>query len=750
MVKSITGYSDKISVQAGETIRFMVSCEQPGPYRAELVRVVCGDLNPNGPGIKLPAVDCPINGTYEGRHQAIHNGSYVFVPATPQLACGEGFTVQAMIWPTTPRLREQVLLSCWSAERSAGFELIIDADGGAALRLGDGNGGVETVSTGQPLLERVWCFVCANYDPATRQVSVHQRRQVAYARLETTASAARTVAFAPDAAQAPLLMAARLAGTEASGRRRTEAHYNGRIDSPRLSRRALPLDEALALHQRPLPERLRPSLIGAWDFAQEIPTQRVVDISSNALHGETVNLPARAMSGYNWSGAEMNWSVAPHEYGAIHFHDDDIYDAGWDSDFALIVPETLRSGCYAVHVDTDEDEDYISFFVRRPAGKPSAKILYLAETATYLAYANHAFNFAVRMVEMLANHLVVIDRWEQHLNLHPELGNSLYDLHSDGSGICYSSRLRPVLNMRPKAMSSTAGIGSMLWGYNADTHLIDWLEAEGFAFDVATDEDLHAEGAALLGDYRVVLTGTHPEYYSAAMLQALHDYTARGGRLMYTGGNGFYWRIAYHPTLPGVIEVRRAEDGTRAWVARPGEYYHSFTGEYGGLWRRQNRPPQQLVGTGFIAQGFDLSSPYRRTPESADPRVAFAFEGIGMDETVGGFGLIGGGAGGLEVDIADPELGTPPHALVVASSEELTDTYLLVNEDLPIATPDTMGSANPRIRSDVVFFETGNGGAVFAFSSIAWCGSLAHNGYDNNVGRLTGNVLRRFASGEPF
>jgi N,N-dimethylformamidase len=87
MVKSITGYSDKISVQAGETIRFMVSCEQPGPYRAELVRVVCGDLNPNGPGIKLPAVDCPINGTYEGRHQAIHNGSYVFVPATPQLAC---------------------------------------------------------------------------------------------------------------------------------------------------------------------------------------------------------------------------------------------------------------------------------------------------------------------------------------------------------------------------------------------------------------------------------------------------------------------------------------------------------------------------------------------------------------------------------------------------------------------------------------------------------------------------------------
>ena len=54
MVKSITGYSDKISVQAGETIRFMVSCAKPGPYRAELVRVVCGDLNPKGPASSCP------------------------------------------------------------------------------------------------------------------------------------------------------------------------------------------------------------------------------------------------------------------------------------------------------------------------------------------------------------------------------------------------------------------------------------------------------------------------------------------------------------------------------------------------------------------------------------------------------------------------------------------------------------------------------------------------------------------------
>ena len=97
------------------------------------------------------------------------------------------------------------------------------------------------------------------------------------------------------------------------------------------------------------------------------------------------------------------------------------------------------------------------------------------------------------------------------------------------------------------------------------------------------------------------------------MLDALADWLDAGGRLMYMGGNGFYWRIAYCPDNPAIIEVRRAEDGTRAWIAEPGEYYHAFTGEYGGLWRRIGRPPNQLVGIGFAAQGFDGGTHYRLT-----------------------------------------------------------------------------------------------------------------------------------------
>ena len=65
---------------------------------------------------------------------------------------------------------------------------------------------------------------------------------------------------------------------------------------------------------------------------------------------------------------------------------------------------------------------------------------------------------------------------------------------------------------------------------------------------------------------------------------------------------------------------------------------------------------------------------------------------------------------------------------------------------LPSSDPD----APDALRADMVFFETPGGGAVFSVGSIAWCGSLSWNGYDNNVAKITANVLRRFNDPAPF
>ena len=158
------------------------------------------------------------------------------------------------------------------------------------------------------------------------------------------------------------------------------------------------------------------------------------------------------------------------------------------------------------------------------------------------------------------------------------------------------------------------------------------------------------------------------------------------------------------------MEVRRNEDGTRAWAAEPGEYYHSFTGEYGGLWRRQGRPPQMIAGNGFIAQGFDDSSYYLRQEGSFDPRARFIFEGIADDERIGDFGLVGNGAAGLELDHVDRLLGSPPNTLVLASSTGHSDIYQVVAEEILINYPGTGGTVSPLVKADLVFYETAAGG----------------------------------------
>jgi N,N-dimethylformamidase len=131
--------------------------------------------------------------------------------------------------------------------------------------------------------------------------------------------------------------------------------------------------------------------------------------------------------------------------------------------------------------------------------------------------------------------------------------------------------------------------------------------------------------------------------------------------------------------------------------------------------------------------------------------VSWAFEGIEYDEKLGNFGFVGGGAAGTELDIVDTMLGSPPHTLVVATSAgRHTEAYLLVMEDYGFSQQGIDGTQHPRVRSDIAYHETPNGGACFAFSSIAFCGSLPWNNCDNNISKLVGNVLNRFMKDGPL
>lgn len=748
----IVGYSDRLSVAPGESIRFMVS-SQHSSYRARLVQLIHGDPNPDGPGLKERMIASSVDGDYSGRVQTYPRGSYVQVPDRQPLRGLNSFSLQVWVFATTPEKGTQGLLGRWSAPDGRGFALVIEADGQIALWLGDSGGEVCRLKAGIPLRKGYWYGIAASYDAATGDAALVQRPYPLWpldaSNVALEANLAAGAVVAPDGT--PFLMAGLWAGTD-GGRATVQESFNGRLENPRLFASALALSTLERLAAGTPPAELGVNPLAAWDFARDIPTATIRDTGPHELHGEAVNLPARAMKGHAFSGLVFNWTQAPDEYAAIHFHDDDLEDCGWEADFALTVPDSLRSGVYAVKLTSGEDEDYLPFFVRPKDRKASAKILFLVPTNSYLAYANfHEFSdpeLAEYMRGLGIQFSYPVQKQDAYMVQESLL--SCYDHHSDGSGTCYSSFLRPILNLRPNVNLQilTAGKGAP-HQFNADLHLVDWLIEQEFEFDVATDEDLEFEGLALLQQYKVVLTGSHHEYWTKAGLDALDSYLGRGGRFMYMAGNGLYWVTTFAPGRPHAVEIRRW-GGTQSWTAEPGEYHHSTTGEQGGLWRARGLAPQRYVGVGFTAQGFDYSVPYIRQPGSFDPRAAWIFEGVGPDEPIGDFGLVQGGACGFEVDRVDFALGSPPHTLVLATGAGFSDVYQHVIEEVGHSDPNQGGTTHPLVKGDMAYFETDNGGAVFSTGSIAYFGSLSHNNYDNNVSRITGNVLRRFAQAGPL
>ena len=735
MQPELTGYTDRFSVASGQRIRFMVSTDAPA-YEATLVRLIHADENPAGPGFKEEVIDNPANKQYAGRKQITHAGSFVLVEHMPQL---ESFTLQAWIYPTTPgKGQVQGIITQWSQEAATGYALVIGENGDLNFWLGRGNGQVERISTGKALRAREWYFVTAAYDAAKGQVRLYQLPGASWPDDPSSATIEQS-AQPPVPSDAPLLFAAAY-GEDIQGRYIAgRGLYNGKIDNPHIVGSALQPAEIESFKQGTPPSGS--DLIASWDFADGISTSKVTDRGRHGLHGKVINMPCRAVTGHKWTGEEVDFKRATAEYGAIHFHEDDLDDARWETDFELTIPEGLRSGIYAARLTAGAQEDYIPFVVRPPVGKPSASVLVLLPTMTYLAYANYR-SFEASEDENGNIRQSVPHFNDTYLSEHPEFSKSLYDLHTDGSGFCYSSRLRPILNMRPKYRWGLVGAPRH---FPADLYLPDWLEEKGIAYDVVTDEDLHFDGLGLLENYRVLMTGTHPEYWTTPMSDALEAYLAQGGKLMYLGGNGFYWITSVDPERPHMVEVRRSIAGTRAWESAPGELYHSTTGEYGGLWRHRGRAPNRISGVGFTAQGWDNRPPgYDRKPDSFNERAAFIFAGIGKDEVIGDFGLALGGAAGDEIDRADYRLGTPYHTLLLASASGYDKRVMPVIEGFNSLEKKMFFEDTGTVRADMVYFETPSGGEVFSSSAITWCASLSHNHYDNNVSRITENVVRKF------
>ncbi|MGR0220654.1 N,N-dimethylformamidase beta subunit family domain-containing protein [Agromyces sp. ZXT2-6] len=322
----------------------------------------------------------------------------------------------------------------------------------------------------------------------------------------------------------------------------------------------------------------------------------------------------------------------------------------WPESLTFDVPVDWPSGLYAVRLQSTDGLTRDVPFTVRPA-QPSASVAVLLPTLTYRSY-NH---------------------WG---------GHNQYTVGQGGT-----RRTMSMLAPHARVPVDATGRRDHLW--YSDQLLFRWMSAQGIAYDMFEDQDLHIS-SEWLDDYQVLVLPTHPEYWTETMRTNLIRWVEGGGRLLYLGGNGIYERVTYDAAANAV--TFRAADGSRD--------------EY----RRAGLPESQIFGIAYDPTVWGSYAPFKVSRDHA----LFAGTGLRVGDTFGASGY-NGPASGWEVD---GRLGLGGDA---AADQVLAEGL----------------HSRP---SSMVFMERPNGGFVFSAGSLTFVGGLDA---DSRMSALLKNVFDR-------
>ena len=797
----LAGYTDRLSARPGDTVKFYLSAaattgnktsngetnDQENllnngliPVRARLTSSICADPNPKGQGI----IEKDASLYFEERiigigHQPVPRGSFAQTCSNLKLSSLSLSTnvrkIKIELWfyptliPATKRhttRKKPVVQNIWSW--GEGFRLDLLPTGQLNVlfnnkeKLSEITKWEASCTATKTLKQKRWYHITTvlelsgdNKTDLSCHISIKEKDDDGTILTRSSSTAIPTLAAVGDnqiltpldSINAPFALA-------------TDGSLNGRLEDPCIKIET---------------ENAGEHLFASWDTSHynsadlwDIPcndglmcaSKESDDIGEDYCNHSLIlhHHPTRGVKGRRWNGTEFCWTKCPRHYGAIHFHDDDIYDFRWKTDMEWKVPTNIPSGIYimrfvtttsdATTLDDPQHEEALPIFIcapkipvsvstlegdanHAPTTTKQNKLALLIPTFTYVMYGNHARPDFEKDMWLARTKQASPASYPYNPVIFPAYGHSTYDFHSDQSGIHFASHLRPLFNLRPgyitfsrvggyndadqeTQMNSGTAFCSGLRHFPADSHIVSWLHHFGFDFDVITDHELHREGAEALSQYSTLLTCTHPEYHTPQSLDALQKYRdVQGGNLIYLGGNGFYWKIGASsgplsktkdedndgPLSCGLLEIRRCEGGVRTWAAEAGEYYNLLDGMYGGLWRNSGRPPSKLAGIGFAAQGSFIGKPYRRTCWDRPDITDWVYAGISEQDAAifGNFGFSGDGAAGYELDRIDPndELYQDGDIVILAQADTKADSrYALVPEEVLTPWTNLAGTSN--------------------------------------------------------
>lgn len=743
--RTLLGYSSELSVRPGDKIDFYVSDFSGEGFTADLVKVINGDaVSRYREMFQVDPVASSFEGRYAGIKQELELGSYVEIqnPVLPT----KSFTVGAYIYPTfnpetykapdlenidpfhPPSLnightiKRQTVVSRRDDKNNTGW----------ALQLNEKNqlvfiseGYEKTIDLKLNTFD--WSYVALSYDAISGSFTLFMLETPFSAADKFTARWAKETGTTSISHTGPLRIGATRNG---AGNKRDKPHsvFNGRVQDVKFINRALKQKDIELLMQ----EKSTIKASAHFDFSKA-EGHKVIDSANPANKGTIYNLPELAIRGC-FSKGSINVNENPEEFNAIKFNADDLYDAEWKRSFSYKIPNDLKSGIYAARLKQGNFVEYITFFVAAAKGKPQAKLAVWMSEYNYLAYSN--ITLGVTAKKNYPGHNFN-DSDLDFLRDNPEFGTGcVYNQHADGLYYIYGSRKRPDIHMKP---------GGFAYNFVQDTHITAMLEHFDVDYDIITDELIDNE-PELLKQYTCIVSSSHPEYVTSQMFDAVESYQAEGGRFMYIGGNGWFWSVGTHPTLPGVMESRN--------FAPTAERYLT-DGRRGGLMIEAGRNTGVTFGNEMSGMIFNGSSSMKKLPDAENPRAKWIFSGCKEGLHFGTYGIdkVRGGCAGFEIDRYNAGNGAPRHALHLADSTPLMHTIEHVKiSSVPvnITYEQKECAIDQWAKASVVFFETAKGGAMFSTGSITWISSAPENNWDNDICRITMNVVKRFIDSSPF
>jgi hypothetical protein len=360
----------------------------------------------------------------------------------------------------------------------------------------------------------------------------------------------------------------------------------------------------------------------------------------------------------------------------------------WPVSCSLPVPRDWRPGAYLARLDTDGAYTFVPFVVRALHPGAYSRMVVQLSTNTWQAYNRYG-------------------------------GKSLYGAWAPG----LVGRASKVSFHRPYDYLATDGSGQFfLW----EAPFLAWLESQGYAYEVCTNQDLHAD-PELLSPYNLFVSVGHDEYYSKEMFDALEHFVDAGGNLAFLSANTLWWQVRFENDNQTVVCFKDARldplngvDNARVtvnWHAAP-----------------VLRPPARLMGIyfngswGIPAGGYHVVSPHH-----------WAFQGTQVDSNQAfGYPMVA-----FEIDSRTPD--SPPILDVIARIE-LPDA-----NDGGVMRPCEMVYYE---RTAAYGFPGGSGAKVFSSGTVNYSQGLMqyYNAWTKTTGRedrvaraLTLNVLDKLA-----